>query len=108
LVAIAAHAIQCRPTPTPRIVVRSDGRAELPDTRLMELTIGPGSRYTSWWVRLELHGEAVRAVEVVLLVDQVDRRTWRALQAELRRARPPPVLDASSAGGDGDTPRDLR
>jgi membrane-bound toxin of toxin-antitoxin system len=53
----------------------------------MDLTVGSRSRYTSWWVHLQLRG-ADRAVDVVVLKDQLDERTWRALQAELRRARP--------------------
>jgi hypothetical protein len=106
LLAIAAHAIARVPKPTPRLVLRSDGRAELPDNGLRDLHIGPRSRFTSWWVRLELRG-AGRVVDVVLLADQLEQGTWRKLQAELRRGRPGDVLP-SARSRDGDARGDLR
>ena len=87
ILATAVHAVVRRPRWLPRVILR-DGVAELPDEGLMDLTVGPGSRYTFWWVRLQLRG-ADRAVDVVMFADQLDEGTWRALQAELRRARPP-------------------
>jgi hypothetical protein len=101
LFATAAHAVVRRPPPAPRVILQ-DGIAELPDAGLVDLTVGPGSRYTWWWIHLRLRS-ADRRVDVVLLVDQLDEETWRALQAELRRRRPR-ARDASpspSRTGDG-------
>jgi hypothetical protein len=86
LFATVAHAVVRRPSPAPRVILR-DGIAELPDRGLVGLTVDARSRYTGWWVHLQLRG-AGRRVDVVLLADQLDEDTWRALQAELRQARP--------------------
>jgi hypothetical protein len=83
----AVHAVMRRPR-SPQRVILKDGIAELPDSGLVDLSIGSRSRYTWWWVHLRLRrADDAVAVDVVLLADQLDEETWRALQAELRRAR---------------------
>jgi hypothetical protein len=104
---IAAHAILRRPGPTPRVLFRSDGFADLPDDGLVDFEVGPRSSYTSWWVSLQLRGPG-RVVHVVLLADQLDDETWRALQAELRRHPSSVTPVARRSRRDGDPRGDLR
>ena len=73
----------------------------------MDLTVEPHSRYTWWWVHLQLRG-VDRGIDVVLLADQIDEDTWRAMQAELRRPRPDAPDDPSGSGRNGDGSMDLR
>jgi hypothetical protein len=68
-------------------VILRNGIAELPDSGLVDLAVGPRSRYTGWWVHLRLRAAGGVEVSVVLLADQLDEDTWRVLQAELRRTR---------------------
>jgi hypothetical protein len=81
------HAIALAPERTPRVIYRSGGRVAVPELGLDELTLGPRTRYTTGWIRFDLRGGG-RALDILLLADQVEPAIWRALQAELRRIRP--------------------
>ena len=85
LVAIAAlaHSIVLRPRRTPRLVL-SAGRVAVPELGLENLALGLRTRHCGLWVRLDLRG-AGRALDILLLADQVDPTIWRALRAELAR-----------------------
>jgi hypothetical protein len=93
LLCVLVHAIALPPERTLRMVYRSDGRVAVPELGLYDLELGPGTLYTRGWVRFDLKG-AGRALETLLLADQVSPEVWRALQAELRRFR----ANAGNAG----------
>jgi len=84
--AALAHAIVQRPRRTPRLVLRA-GRVALPELELDDLALGPRTRHCGLWVRLDLRG-AGRALDILLLADQVDPIVWRTLRAELARLTP--------------------
>jgi hypothetical protein len=84
LVAVACHAYARRPRKPERLVIRADGRVELPERGLVGLELGERTRYTSAWVRLDVRGSG-HAQDWVLLADQVNPETWRTLQVALRR-----------------------
>lgn len=71
------------PHSAPPLARAPDGRWALPSRGLKALTLGPGTRYTGLWVKLELVGGPV-PVDVVLLADQLDPIAWSRLQAALR------------------------
>jgi len=48
------------------------------------LSMGPGTRYSTWWIHLVLVGEG-GPTRVLLLKDQLETHDWRALQAAVRR-----------------------
>jgi hypothetical protein len=93
LLGLAVHAVARRPEPARRVVYRRDGRIAVPDLGLEGLFLGPRTRFTTLWVRLDLRG-AARPLDLLLLASQVDRESWRALQAELRGIR-------AAAGNEG-------
>jgi hypothetical protein len=84
LLATLAHAAIFRPRRTPRLLWRGDGRISLPELGLENLRLGPCSRHCGLWIRLDLRG-AGRALDILLLVDQLDSVLWRAFRAELNR-----------------------
>jgi hypothetical protein len=86
LLATLAHAVVFRPKPTPRLVWRGDGRVALPELGFDALRLGPRTRHSALWIRLDLRG-AGRALDILLLVDQLDDIVWRTLRAELDRLR---------------------
>lgn len=86
LLATLAHAVAFRPKPTPRLVWLGEGRIALPDLGLDDLRLGPRSRHSALWIRLDARG-AGRAVDILLLADQLDSSVWRTLRAELNRLR---------------------
>lgn len=67
----------------PVLLRRRDGNWSLPRQGRMRLTLASGSMVAWQWVRLVLTDGRCRHV-VLLLRDQVDAETWRALQARLR------------------------
>jgi hypothetical protein len=83
---VLVHALALPPEPAPRMVYRSGGRVALPGVGVEDLALGPGTLFTTGWVRFDLRGSG-RALDILLLADQVDSATWRELQAELRRFR---------------------
>lgn len=83
---VLVHAIALPPEPAPRMVYRSGGRVALPDLGLDDLALGARTLFTIFWVRFDLRGPG-RALDILLLADQVDPVAWRELQAELRRFR---------------------
>jgi hypothetical protein len=86
LLILLVHAIALAPERAPRLVYRSDGRAAVPEIGLDDLVLGPRTQYARGWVRFDLRG-AGRALDILLLADQVEPEVWRALQVELRRFR---------------------
>jgi hypothetical protein len=85
-VAALAHFIAFRPRRTPRLVL-SAGRVAVPELELEDLALGRLTRHCGLWVRLDLRGRG-RAVDILLLADQVDPILWRKLRAELARLMP--------------------
>ncbi|HSG64664.1 MAG TPA: hypothetical protein VLD39_06675, partial [Gammaproteobacteria bacterium] len=68
-----------------RVVRSRDGFWSVPDRDQLGLRLGPATRYGDWWMDLRLVAPGRRA-RVLLLRDQVDASTWRALQATLRES----------------------
>jgi hypothetical protein len=97
-IAALAHAAVFRPRCAPRLVWRG-GRVAVPELGLQDLALGPRSRHCGLWIRLDLRG-AGRVLDILLLTDQLEPATWRALRAELARVQP--------ATASGDPGRDLR
>jgi hypothetical protein len=82
-IAVLAHSIVFRPRHTPQLVL-SAGRVAVPELELENLALGGRTRHCGLWVLLDLRG-AGRALDILLLADQVDPIAWRALRAELTR-----------------------
>jgi hypothetical protein len=99
-VAALAHSIAFRPRRTPRIVL-SAGRVSVPELELDGLALGGRTRHSGLWIRLDLRGPG-RALDILLLADQVDPILWRMLRAELAR------LGADGAVSDNPGRRELR
>jgi len=104
LLATLAHAAVFRPRATPRLVWRGDGRVAVPDLELYDLTLGPRSRHSALWIRLDLRAPGRRALDILLLADQLDAGVWRSFRAELNRLR----TGAAPADPGGDPGPDLR
>ena len=85
-IAVLAHSIVFRPRHTPRLVL-SAGRVAVPELELENLALGGRTRHCGLWVLLDLRG-AGRALDILLLADQVDPILWRTLRAELARLTP--------------------
>ena len=85
-VAALAHSVAFRPRRTPRLIFRA-GRVAVPELGLEDLALGRRTRHCGLWVRLDLRGPA-RALDILLLADQVDPILWRTLRAELARLTP--------------------
>jgi len=83
--ALAAHAVWRWPGAPVPICRHADGTWSLPALGLEGLVLCPGTEAGPFWVRLSLGRADARAVTVVLVADQLDRESWRRLQAELRR-----------------------
>jgi hypothetical protein len=99
-VAALAHFIAFRPRRTPRLVL-SAGRVAVPELELEDLALGRRTRHCGLWIRLDLRGPG-RALDILLLADQVDPILWRMLRAELARLKP------EVAGSGNPSRRDLR
>ena len=106
LLLIALHAGTRYPSAAPILIARPDGLWAVPERGLAELELDAASRYTTVWVRLILTGRG-RALDILLLADQLDRESWCALQARLRRPAPP-RSGAPGRARRGDRPADLR
>jgi hypothetical protein len=98
--AALAHSIAFRPRRTPRLLL-SAGRVAVPELELENLALGRRTSHCGLWARLDLRGPG-RALDILLLVDQVDPIVWRTLRAELARLMP------EGAAGDDPRRRDLR
>jgi hypothetical protein len=100
--AALAHALARRPTPVPgTIVVAADGSWRVPDIGQGSFVLGPRTRLTAFWIRIDLRAAAAR-LDILLLADQLERDDWARLSARLRRAVPPQPgasRDGSGAGG---------
>jgi hypothetical protein len=82
---IAAHAWRrCPLAPPPALLLEGSGLWSVPERGLAGLGVGFRTRYTAFWVRLSLVGPG-RGLDILLLADQLDSESWRALQARLRR-----------------------
>ena len=86
VLATLAHAFAFRPKSAPRVVWLGEGRVALPELGLDDLRLGPRSRHSALWIRLDVRG-AGRAIDILLLADQLDPTVWRTLRAELNRLR---------------------
>ncbi len=84
--AALGHSIAFRPRRTPRLVF-SAGRVAVPELELEDFALGRRTRHCGLWIRLDLRGPG-RALDILLLPDQVDAVLWRALRAELARLMP--------------------
>lgn len=91
LVAVAAllafAVIRRGPEPLP-IERDAAGAWSLPSLGLEGLELRPGTAVGPFWARLALGSDSGVAVTVLVLVDQVDRESWRRLQVALRGAAP--------------------
>ena len=103
LLATVAHAAAFRPRATPRLVWRGDGRIAVPELELYDLSLGPRSRHSALWIRLDLRAGG-RALDILLVADQLDAAAWRSLRSELNRLR----IRATPADPGGDPGPDLR
>lgn len=84
--AVLGHAVFRRPARAVPLRLLPDGAWSLPTRGLERLSLRPGTAVGPFWVRLRLGGGS-SIVVVLLLKDQLDRASWRRLQAELRRSR---------------------
>jgi hypothetical protein len=66
------------------LLLDGSGLWHVPERGLAGLAVGPRTRYTAFWVRLSLEGLGC-GLDILLLADQLDAESWRALQARLRR-----------------------
>jgi len=80
---VPLHAAARWPSAPPRVVCYRDGAWAVPELGLAGLRLGGRTRYTTLWVRLSLVA-STRALDIVLLVDQLDVHAWRRLQVSLR------------------------
>jgi hypothetical protein len=93
VLAIAAHAVLRRPAAAcPDVVVGPGGLWSVPAEGLAEAALGPRTRYTQYWVRLEVQAATGSRI-LVLTRDQLDAGAWRELQSALRRWRHAPRAD---------------
>jgi hypothetical protein len=98
---LVLHSVARYPSSAAETLARgADGLWSVPALGLDGLSIGYRTRYTTFWVRLELVG-AARPLDMLLLADQLDPESWRVLQAILRRRGSAPRIDR-------DGPADLR
>jgi hypothetical protein len=90
-VAAAALVIHCAlrvPRATRALVRYDDGSWALPEAGLDGLCLGSGTTCSTLWIRMVFRNEAAngrRRRVVLLLKDQLDAASWRALQAQIRR-----------------------
>jgi hypothetical protein len=82
---LGAHAlVRRRFAPPPELLLDAAGFWSVPALGLAGLTVGPDTRYTTFWVRLSLVGVG-GGLDILLLADQLDAESWRTLQVRLRR-----------------------
>jgi hypothetical protein len=85
--AALAHAVARRPAPPPSTVLCfPDGAWALPDDGGARLVLTEGTSVGPFWVSLRLASDTV-SVSVLLLRDQLPAADWRALRAQVGRAR---------------------
>ncbi len=87
LAAVAGHGYRRFPRVSPAYLRYRNGIWAVPAVHGGRLRLAPGSRYSSWWIRLILEGRR-GSIPVLVLYDQLEKHEWRALQAAIRR-RPP-------------------
>lgn len=85
LAALAAHLWLAAPAPPTPVERGADGLWSLPAEGRAGLRLREGASVGPFWVDLRLDGPGGRRA-VLLLRDQLDGESWRALQAELRRS----------------------
>jgi hypothetical protein len=85
-IGVFVHSIAFRPRRTPRLIFRG-GRVAVPELEREDLALGRRTRHCGLWIRLDLRGPG-RALDILLLVDQVDPTVWRTFRAELARLAP--------------------
>lgn len=100
------HAVVRRPGPVAAaIVVAADGSCCVPAFGQASFVLGPRTRLTTSWIRLDLRAPAGR-LDIVLLKDQLEPEDWSRLSARLRRAVAP--QPGAVRGGSQADRRDLR
>jgi hypothetical protein len=90
--ALLVHSRWRRPRSAQPLDLCASGAWNLPASGLADLTLAEGTAVGPFWIKLVLArvggtegGRARARVHCLLLSDQLDPDTWRALQAELRR-----------------------
>lgn len=81
------HALARKPSRPTTLLRHEDGSWSLPERGMTRLALREGTSLGPFWIALHFAAGGQRA-SLLLLRDQLDRETWRALQAELRRLRP--------------------
>jgi hypothetical protein len=85
LAVVVAHGLARRPAPTPAtIIVAADGLFAVPELGTDWLALGPATRLSPYTMLLSLH-RGSRRVDILLLIDQLDRNSWARVSARLRR-----------------------
>lgn len=82
LIAVGAHARLRYPKQAP-LLLYAGGVWALPRALRFNLALGPGTRYSSWWVCLDLENARSHSPCLVFR-DQLDAESWRRLQVKLR------------------------
>jgi hypothetical protein len=89
LAVLLAHSRWGRPGPAGPLDLFASGRWAVPGTSRTGLTLAEGTAVGPFWIKLVLvgpvHAPRSPRLACLLLRDQLDADTWRALQAELRR-----------------------
>jgi hypothetical protein len=94
---LVLHSLVRYPARVPDELARgADGLWSVSALGLAGLAIGSRTRYTTLWVRFQLVG-ASRPLDILLLADQLDRESWRALQVILRRGGSAGPIDRNGA-----------
>jgi len=86
VLATLGHGVVRRPPPVAAaIVVAADGSCCVPAFGQGWFVLGPRTRLTTSWIRLDLRAPLGR-LDIVLLKDQLGPEDWSRLSARLRRA----------------------
>jgi hypothetical protein len=97
--AVLGHALARRPAvPPATLAVGADGSWHLPEVGRGGFMVGPGTRLAAHWIRVDLRAGAER-LDILLLVDQLDREDWARLSARLRRTAAPRARAALNGPG---------
>jgi hypothetical protein len=83
---VVAHGSMRFPRVPHLVVLNSDGSWAVPDRGGYNLTLAPGTSWTTWYVELVLSGP--KKLRIVLLRDQLGTEDWRALQRAVREHGP--------------------
>jgi hypothetical protein len=87
LLLVIVCALRSRPRRCPRFMTARDGSWELPDELLNDLQILPATRFTQWWVDLQLGRSDGVQRSLRLWRDSLEPGDWRQLLILLREHR---------------------